>query len=217
MTPSASDQGNKLQKKMSLDELINRTEPLTLKLCIGFVLLAIVLFAFAFFLRTNKPGVPFNAVLDDGAKVERIRAFRYPNLTNTIIMQWAMEAATAAYTFDFYNYQTALNDIRPYFTGSGYDNFLASLSAAGTLNQVIEKKLIVSAVPTGSPIILNEGFIPGNIYAWQVQFPMLLTFQSQSDKTSTKVVVTLLIAEVPTLESPKGVGIASFITSEVGQ
>lgn len=200
-------------KKQSLDELIHLSDPFIMKVCIALVMISIGLFAIDIYFRKYKPPGTYFAVFEDN-HIEKMRALQYPNLSTDVILQWAMEAATASYTFDFYNYPTVLKNIRPYFTKAGYDNFISALNSAGTLKRVEEKKIIVSAVPTGTPIILKEGKIVGGIYAWQVQFPMLLTFQSQSDKSDSKVIVTLLIAQVPTLESPKGIGIASFITGE---
>jgi len=134
-----------------------------------------------------------------------------PNLTSSALLSWAAEAAAAAYNFDFYNYNKVLKNIRPYFTESGYDNFLAALNGAGTLAKIREKKLVLSSVLTAYPVIIKEGAIVENTYAWQVQFPMLLTFQSASEQQKINIVVTLTIVRVPTTESSRGIGINSFL------
>lgn len=213
MKSSASDSGSAPKKHPSLSELIKQSDLIIMKISIVLVGLCIVIFAWSFYDRKHKPVPGYFEVLDE-TELKRMQALRYPNLSTQVILKWAAEAATAAYTFDFYNYQSVFKGIRPYFTKVGYDNFIAAIKASGLIARVIEKKIIVSAVVTGSPVIMKEGPIVGGLYAWQVQFPMLLTFQSQSDQSDSKVVVTLLIAQVPTIESPKGIGIASFISGE---
>jgi intracellular multiplication protein IcmL len=61
---------------------------------------------------------------------------------------------------------------------------------------------------------LKEGVIATGFYAWQVQLPMLLTYQSASDNIQSRIVLTLLVTRVPTSESVKGIGISSFIVAE---
>lgn len=141
----------------------------------------------------------------------RLRALRQPNLTTDALIHWAIEAATACYNFDFYNYQQSLEAIRIYFTPTGYDSFLQALRLSGTLRDIESKRLVVSGVLTNTPVILKEGALTGGSYAWKIQLPMLVTYQSASDKRKQNIVLTLMIAHVPTLESAKGVGIASFV------
>jgi intracellular multiplication protein IcmL len=147
---------------------------------------------------------------------EVLTALDQPNLSTDVLLHWAEEAATTAYTFDFYNYKQVMQTVRSYFTDAGYDGFLAALKASRTIEDVVSKKLVVSCVITGNPILLNEGATPDGTYAWQVQFPLLITYQSASEQAKQQMILTLLIARVPTLESPKGVGIASFVIRRLG-
>ena len=191
------------------------------------------LLAWDFYDRTHHPEPPYYApTVDDYEKMtqtgrleittkeqydrEVMPVLRHPNLSTSVLLNWAGEAATTAYTFDFYNYQQVLQDIRSYFTQAGYDNFLAALQSSGTIRDVVSKKLVVSCVMTGNPIILKEGETPDGSYAWQVQFPLLITYQSASELAKQNMVLNLLIATVPTTESPKGIGIASFVVRPRG-
>ena len=208
-------------KRLTLSELINKSNLTIVKLSMILIVLCLVLFGIAVYERIERPSpLYFEAFYNDETgvtNIKRMQALSYPNLTTESVLRWAAEAATASYTFDFYNYNQVLKEIRPFFTKDGYQNFVSALKSAGLLNRVIEKKLIVSSVVTGTPVVKREGKIVSGIYAWQVEFPMLLTFQSQSETTSRKVIVTLLIAQVPTIESVKGIGIASFVTGEATQ
>lgn len=205
--------GQPPKKHPSLSALMQQSDLTILKISIALVSVCILIFAWSLYERKYKPAPRYFEVLNE-TELQRMRALQYPNLSTEVVLKWAMEAATAAYTFDFYNYNAVFKEIRPYFTQPGYENFINAIKGAGLISKVTEKKIIVSAVVTGPPVVMREGPIVGGVYAWQVQFPMLLTFQSQSDKSDSKVIVTLLIAQVPTIESSKGIGIASFITGE---
>jgi intracellular multiplication protein IcmL len=77
---------------------------------------------------------------------------------------------------------------------------------------VLAKKLVVSAVATGAPVILQQGLLFGT-YTWRVQLPVLVTYQSASEFSQQTVTITMLITRVSTLTTPKGIGIAQFIVS----
>jgi intracellular multiplication protein IcmL len=89
------------------------------------------------------------------------------------------------------------------------------LQGSNNLDAVTSKKLIVSAVATGAPVILVQGLMD-NRYAWKVQMPMLITYQSASEFSQQSVVVTLVITRVSTLTSARGVGIVQFVVSSGG-
>lgn len=173
------------------------------------IFILLVIFGWNFYNRTHQALPPSFAVMKNNELV-RLRSLSLPNLTNRVLLDWCAQAATAIYTFDFFNYPQIIQGARIYFTKTGYDNFLSALEKAGTISKVIEKKLVLSSVLTDSPVVLKEGPTAEGTYAWQVQFPMLLTFQSASEQQKLNVMLTLLVVRVPTLESPKGIGITSF-------
>lgn len=181
--------------------------------CLMLVLIIAALVGIIFYQQSHVPTPKYFATTQDGKLIELI-PLSQPNLSTNALLQWAVEAATAAYTFNFVNYRKALQDTRIYFTKQGYQNFLKALQDSRNLEAVRTKKLVVSAVPTGAPVVLKEGQTSNGLFAWQVQFPMLLTYQSASETISQDIVITMLITRVPTLESPKGVGIASFVVRE---
>jgi len=179
-------------------------------LCLLLMAVIAGLMGYIFYQEQNKPRPTYFATTTDG-KLIKLIPLNQPNLKTNALLQWATEAGTAAYTYDFVNYRKALQDIREYFTKRGYQNYLKALKESTNLEAVKSKKLVVSAVPTGAPVVLKEGVTANNKYAWQVQFPMLITYQSASDTVRQNIVVTMLITRVNTLESEKGVGIASFV------
>ncbi len=135
-----------------------------------------------------------------------------PNLSQVALLRWSTVAVTSVYTYNFVNYQQELNAAAAYFTAEGWAAFRAALAESGNLENVINKKLIVSAVATGAPVILEQGRL-GDIYTWRVQMPILVTYQSASQFSQQPLTVTMLIRRVASLDNAKGIGIAQFSVS----
>jgi intracellular multiplication protein IcmL len=169
--------------------------------------------------RTHKPVPQYFATTYDG-KLIPIIPLNLPNMEDNALVQWATEAAVAAYTFNFVNYRKALQDVRIYFTQEGYQNFIKALTESNNLDAVLQKKYVVSAAPTGAPVILQkrvykEGGEEIGVYGWTVQIPMVLSYQSSTnDQVTQNIILDMLIVRMSTLDSPKGVGIASFVVRE---
>lgn len=167
-----------------------------------------------FYIVTHPPAPRYFATSNDGRLVPLI-PFDRPNLTNATVLEWANTAATAAYSYNFVNYRQALQQAADYFTPEGRQMFFNAVKSSNNLQAVISKKLIVSAVATGVPVVLEQGVMLGR-YTWKVQIPMLITFQSASQFSQQSVTVTMLIVRVSPLTSPRGIGIAQFIVSGGG-
>ncbi|HRE30927.1 MAG TPA: DotI/IcmL family type IV secretion protein, partial [Candidatus Berkiella sp.] len=125
------------------------------------------LFVWDFYDRTHQKTPPSFAVSADDQLI-RLRSLSQPNLTTEALLRWAATAATTIYTFDFYNYNDVLKNARVFFTKAGYENFRSAIAAAGIINTIVRKRLVVSAVITDTPVVLKEGQIATGNYAWQV-------------------------------------------------
>ena len=66
---------------------------------------------------------------------------------------------------------------------------------------------------TRAPVILEERVINGR-YAWRIQMPMVINYQSANESYPSSTTVTLTVTRVSTVTSPRGVGIAQFIVGE---
>lgn len=179
-----------------------------------FILILIIIgqICFTFFLHATRTEPSYYATTHSGKQI-RLSPRNEPNLTTAALLDWVANAAVSSYSFNFVNWNEALSSVRTYYTPSGYQNFMTALKASNTLEDVRSKKLVVSAVITGTPVILKEGPI-NDRYSWQVQLPMLLSYQSASEVIKQNITMTMLVTRVPTLESEKGIGIAQLIVAE---
>lgn len=177
-------------------------------------LIILMLVAAIFYIVTHPPAPRYFATTNDGRIVPLI-PFNRPNLNNPAVLEWANTAAKAIHNYNFVNYREALQEAGNYFTADGRENFLDAIKKSNNLQAVISKKLIVSAVATGVPVIAEQGIRFGR-YTWKVQIPMLTTFQSASEVSQQQVIVTMIIVRVSPLISPHGIAIEQYIESGGG-
>lgn len=130
-----------------------------------------------------------------------------PNMSDDAIISWATDAARSTYSYDFKNYSKQMDDNKQYFTNPGWKAFSAALNNSNNLNVVQSKKLVASGTPTGKAIIIKKGLRNG-VYTWEVQVPLLATYESESKLIKQNLVITMLINRN---NSPSGVGISHFV------
>ena len=174
----------------------------------------LALIGIAYFQFANRSQGQFSAVPPNGETFQ-LTALERPNVSTKALLSWATLAATATFTFDFVNYKDQIAALQDYFTVEGYDNFINSLYANGTLSTIEDKKLILSAVSIGPAIVLVEQELPGR-HTWQIQVPLLVRYQSANVNETRQQVVSLLVTQVSTRDAPKGIGIAQYIAREGG-
>lgn len=173
------------------------------------ILVNFVLGSMLVYILTHPPAPKYFATSING-RITPLFPLNEPNQSDSAVLQWANQAAIASFTYNFVNYRDELQASSGFFTADGWDQFLNALQQSNNLDAVKAKKLIVSAVATRAPIILQKGILNGS-YSWRVQMPILVTYQSASEFTQQNNVVTMLITRVSTLNSPRGIGIAQFV------
>ncbi len=177
---------------------------LLIALVVNFVLASMLVY-----ILTHPPAPKYFATSING-RITPLFPLNEPNQSDSAVLQWANQAAIAAFTYNFVNYRDELQASSGFFTPEGWDQFLNALQQSNNLEAVKAKKLIVSAVATRAPIILQKGVLNGS-FSWRVQMPILVTYQSASEFTQQNNVVTMLITRVSTLNSPRGIGISQFV------
>lgn len=169
----------------------------------------LIMISLLVYIITHPPAPRYFATSING-RITPLFALEEPNQSDSAVLQWANQAAIAAFTYNFVNYREELQASSGFFTAEGWTQFLTALQESNNLDAVKAKKLVVSAVATRAPIILQKGVLNGR-YSWRVQMPILVTYQSASEFSQQNNVVTMLITRVSTLNSPRGIGISQFV------
>lgn len=170
------------------------------------------------FWRVQHPQEPnyFQVKIDDqGVKrFTRLQALDTRFFTRENLLLWVQEVVGNIYTFNAVTYRQRFdymlaND----FTSDGADSFRRALSQSQLLQQVITQQLNLTGLVSGQPVILKQGPLMGQ-YTWKVQMPVLLTFESASQTTTKRIIVTMLIVNVPTEKSPQAIAIQDLWSEE---
>lgn len=193
-----------MQNQFRIDGQRKLTSALFITVCI-----VAVLTLFLLYIITHPPEPKYFATSING-RITPLVPFDEPNQSDPAILQWANQAAIASFSYNFVNYTDELQAASTYFTSDGWQQFVQALQDSGNLEQVKNKKLIVSAVATRAPIILQKGVLNGS-FSWRIQMPILVTYQSASEFTQQNIVVTMLVTRISTLKSPRGIGISQFV------
>jgi len=164
---------------------------------------------------SHVPPTQYFATSSDG-RITRLHPLSQPVVSISALLQWANEAAVSAYTYNFVNFRKQLQQASQYFAPEGWRNFEDALKQSRNLETVRARKLVVTAVATGAPVVLDQGRI-NNRYSWKVQLPVLVTYQSSSTTYQQPLIITMIITRVPTLNVPKGIAITQFYASEGGR
>lgn len=177
---------------------------------ITLILLAVI--GFVLYQAYHRPLPVFSAIQPNGEKMF-LTAYQEPNLLPDTIVRWASKATTNAYTFDFLRYNNQLAQARPYFTAAGWQDYLISVDPL--ITTIVQNQLFVNGIVNGTPVISNQGDLPGRGYVWRVQIPFLVTYQTANAPTQVKFIVVVTIVRVPTNINPQGIGIDQFVMVRV--
>lgn len=161
---------------------------------------------------SHRPSPEYFATSADG-KITKLSPLSTPVVPTHELLQWANTAAVAVNTYTFVNYRKELQTASEYFTPDGWRNYQKALKDSGNLDMVTSRRLIATAVATGAPVVIDQGLISGR-YAWKVQIPLLVTYESASTNIKQPITVTMIITRVPVLNIPKGIAIAQFYASD---
>jgi intracellular multiplication protein IcmL len=162
-------------------------------------------------LVADKPVPKYFATTDSGRIIPLI-PLNQPNLSSNALLQWASQAVISIYSYNFVNYQKAFQDGQQYFTTAGWRSFMNALDSTKTIDAVKSKKLIVSAVVNGAPVITNQYVLSGK-YTWEIQVPFLVNYQG-TETYSQNLIATMKIQRISTLDNNYGVGISSFVVQQ---
>lgn len=101
-----------------------------------------------------------------------------PNITHPTLTEFAKEAAVHAYTFDYINYRTSVNEAgAKYFSKNGFKAYMHTLQESKNLERVINNRLVLRAMGDRVPQLEEEGFNGKNKY-WLVLVPIVIEFYS---------------------------------------
>jgi intracellular multiplication protein IcmL len=134
-----------------------------------------------------------------------------PNMTNRAILSWATTSITEIMTMGFGDYKTKLPEQRFRFTPGGWDAFAMTFDKLKVGEKFQQNQLVLTTVPSTTPVIVQQGPNERHVYQWRVQMPVIMTYATNNNLTShERAVVDLTIIRVNPNQNPAGIGIDSW-------
>ena len=159
-------------------------------------------------INVNQPENRYFATTEDGRLIPLV-PLSAPNLSRPALLSWVAQASSEVMTFGFHDYKRRLQEASRHFTRTGWESFTKALSRARVIDTVTENRQVVTAAPRGAPVLVSEGVFNGR-YQWTIELPLLVTYQSGNKTRNDKLLITLVVVRVPSLDSPNGVGIEQW-------
>ena len=151
----------------------------------------------------------FYASTQDGQLLP-LQESRSPNLSDTAVLSWVNRVVPQIYTMNFLNYRQVFMQKEKYFTIAGWGNFLRSFSS--TISQIQQGQYDVHAAPSDVPTVTEKGIFQGK-NMWQVQIPLIVSYQHGADEATQNVVWTILLQQQDNTQSDQLLAITQVVQS----
>lgn len=175
--------------------------------CVSVVLLIIAI--------NKESGSSYIAVGPDGS-VTKMVPIAQPNQKDAAVSNWAAGALVDTFDFSYYNIRSHLSESKSkWFTDNGGTELLNGMEKTGNFNAIEKNKLVVGLSIDHVPLVAKKGFSKRtNAYTWLVEAQATITYRTQTDIFSNKVIFTLTVVRRSLQEEKQGLGI-DRITMEI--
>lgn len=166
------------------------------------------LFVYIVYLDYKRPWPRYYQSAADGS-INRVYALSRPMVGTKALREWATLVAVQANTFNFSDYEKRLEEMEQYFTPDAWSVFLSSIDQANIVDDLVTKKLIISAVANGATVVTDQRMIGGQ-YTWRVQVPLLVSYRGGVQPYDQSLIINMLITRVPSRDVPKGIAVKQY-------
>jgi intracellular multiplication protein IcmL len=150
-------------------------------------------------------------VTDPSGRVSEIQAINRPIQSQEMVLNWATQSITKAYSMNFANYAQQLKDIEPNFNEPGWRGYQEALKTSGYLEKMLANQYSTYAVPKSAPVVVAQGDLNG-VWAWRLQIPVIVLYKSASNSQTQEITVDAVVVRRPETENPSGLAIAQIIS-----
>mgnify|MGYP001237096724 CR=1 FL=1 len=147
----------------------------------------------------------------------RVRTLSLPVKSMKDITSWTSLIAVQLFSVDFFRFNQQINALKPFFTDDGWAAMNEALDSSGWKQSIVNTKLSSTAVLSSPPIVTKHGVMNG-AYTWVISFPLLVTYESASEKRQETRSCILTVRRIPTdfKKDQAGIAIDSFKTTKGG-
>lgn len=160
------------------------------------------------------PQPPFYFAVDTVGRLVPFLPLDQPNMPMPEMVDWVKEAVENAYSYDFVNYRSELQNAQKYFTSTAWKRYMDGLRVSNNIVALTQRKMVVVAKVVGRIKLVKQGIL-GGAMAWRFQLPLLVTYRipPYDDKSQFQnpILVTMIVQRQDILTSYKGLGIMQLI------
>lgn len=159
----------------------------------------------------SRPYYNYYAMTPD-QRVKQMVPLTMPNMTNRAVLSWATTAITEVMTMGFGDIGQRLPKQRWRFTEKGWEVYYRAFIKARIAERFRQNQLVLTTVPSNTPVIISQGVNDDDIYQWVVQMPVIMTYATNNNVTIKEHgFATLTIVRVPGEVSSAGIAIHTWM------
>jgi intracellular multiplication protein IcmL len=133
-----------------------------------------------------------------------------PVMTNPALVEWAKDAALAAYNLDFLNYRQQSERAKANFLTHAWNGWAGSFIETGNLEKIRKAGIIAYANTHWPAAIRREAVVNGRL-TWEVEFPMDLAFVNSYGGTPETRWVTVVVTRTEDPKYPRRLAISQLV------
>ncbi|MQL50057.1 MULTISPECIES: DotI/IcmL/TraM family protein [Photorhabdus] len=137
-----------------------------------------------------------------------------PAYSDADVIDFGNRVIREAFTLDFVNYRSQMNNIIPRFSDAGFQSYYTALTQSNILSAIKDKKMNMSSM-TSSGVVVSKGTLENGAYAWKIQYPSKFKLIGQVNSLPEQgFVISLLIQQVDPRLKNAGLEVSQLITYE---
>jgi hypothetical protein len=143
--------------------------------------------------------------------VKLLTGLDMPNMTNRAVLSWATTGITEVMTMGFGDIDIRLPQQKKRFTQKGWDAYMETFDAMKIRESFKQSQLVLTTVPSNTPVVVSQGVNLDNAYQWIIQMPIIMNYATNNNVVRRqRATVTLTIVRVPLGENSFGIAIQNW-------
>lgn len=182
--------------------------------------LGVFVYAYLTEITLKSPGetAPFSETLiQDGANTivpeQRSLPLEKAHRTDKELKNWVNTVVSESLSFNKDSYSRVLQEIRPYYTVSGFKQYQDYLTSSGVIDSINKSGYQMGVYAEQPPLLMNGSSIKG-VYRWLYQIPITVSFlQNGKNIANRELTLRVQIRRVKLEDDPNAIQIESWAVS----
>lgn len=171
------------------------------------IIIAVLTLLIVFLIPFTQPLNIYYALAPE-SKVTQMVSLPQPNLTNAAVIGWAANTVTEVLSIGFGDFDEKLLQQKKRFTREGWAAFVKSFLKEEVDQSFRKHRLVLTTVPSDTPVIVSQGLNLDHVYEWKVQVPVIMNYTTNNNVSQpSRSMLELTIVRVPYTESSSGLAI----------